>query len=85
MGDAMDTIEIRKLLIERYPELAGILPGCAIACNGGALLPPPQTRSHFARLTTPADAPRCLAEYVTGPHALAEGDEVAVLPPVSGG
>jgi len=32
----MDTTRLRGLLLEKFPGLAEILPGCAIARNGGA-------------------------------------------------
>mmetsp|Transcript_34540 Transcript_34540/g.108473 ORF Transcript_34540/g.108473 Transcript_34540/m.108473 type:complete len:82 (+) Transcript_34540:55-300(+) len=52
------TDDLRRLLADRFPGLADLLPGCALARNG---------------------------DYVTGTEPMAEGDELAVLPPVSGG
>mmetsp|Transcript_74926 Transcript_74926/g.124922 ORF Transcript_74926/g.124922 Transcript_74926/m.124922 type:complete len:82 (-) Transcript_74926:146-391(-) len=53
-----NTEQLRQILTERYPQVAELLPRCALACNG---------------------------EYSNGIRELAENDEVAILPPVSGG
>lgn len=53
-----NTPAIVEALIKTYPQLATMLPRCALALNG---------------------------EYVQGAALVAEGDEVAVLPPMSGG
>ena len=52
------TSAVVDALSTNYPELARMLPRCALALNG---------------------------EYVHDVRSLSEGDEVAVLPPMSGG
>jgi molybdopterin converting factor subunit 1 len=54
----MRIADLRRLLAERYPRLAELLPHCAAAVND---------------------------EYANDDTVLAAADEVAVLPPVSGG
>ena len=58
IADGSMTPALVEALESAYPQLAQILPRCALAVNG---------------------------EYVHGPAVLAEGNEVAVLPPMSGG
>jgi len=43
--DATDTVVIRTLLIEHFPGLATILPGCALARNGGTAAGNPRRTS----------------------------------------
>mmetsp|Transcript_39503 Transcript_39503/g.86796 ORF Transcript_39503/g.86796 Transcript_39503/m.86796 type:complete len:81 (+) Transcript_39503:205-447(+) len=57
-AECADTHQLRAVLLERYPDLAELLPQCAIACNN---------------------------VYTSAVHPISSGDEVAVLPPVSGG
>ena len=52
------TAAVVETLLLRYPQLAGLLPRCALAING---------------------------DYVRGECSIKQGDEVAVLPPMSGG
>lgn len=56
--DSCTTTAAARALEQLYPQLAKLLPRCAIAVNG---------------------------EYVQSDTALKQGDEVAVLPPMSGG
>ena len=58
LDSGVDTAMLLRVVAERYPSVAPLLPRCGLAHKG---------------------------EYVHGTQALANGDEVALIPPVSGG